>query len=85
VQDELYRSLRKINPELTDRGVKQAPFVVLVDTRMPAILAEVSCLSNEREAKLLQKPLYRQFIAEALAKGVRSYSGVASSIAQKGQ
>jgi N-acetylmuramoyl-L-alanine amidase len=77
--------LRKINPELTDRGVKQAPFVVLVDTRMPAILAEVSCLSNEREAKLLQKPLYRQFIAEALAKGVRSYSGVASSIAQKGQ
>jgi N-acetylmuramoyl-L-alanine amidase len=41
---------------------------------MPAILAEVSCLSNQQEAELLAKPLYRQFIAEALAAGVRSYA-----------
>jgi len=42
---------------------------------MPAILAEVSSLSNEEEARLLTKPLYRQYIAEALAKGIRAYAG----------
>lgn len=75
VQAALFQSLAKINPQLQDRGVKTAPFLVLVETEMPAILAEVSCLSNEREADLLSKPLYRQFIAEALARGIRSYAG----------
>ena len=84
VQASLFGSLSEINPQLADRGVKRAPFIVLIDTHMPAILAEVSCLSNEREARLLQKPLYRQFIAEALAEGVRSYSGVADPVEQKG-
>jgi N-acetylmuramoyl-L-alanine amidase len=74
VQASLYRSLRKSNPGLENRGVKAAPFIVLLSTEMPAILAEVSCLSNQQEAELLAKPLYRQFIAEALAAGVRSYA-----------
>lgn len=74
VQSSLYHSLRKVNPGLEDRGVKAAPFIVLLTTEMPAILAEVSCLSNEDEAELLSKPLYRQYIAEALAAGVRSYA-----------
>lgn len=74
VQSSLYHSLRKVNPGLEDRGVKAAPFIVLLTTEMPAILAEVSCLSNDQEADLLTKPLYRQYIAEALAAGVRSYA-----------
>ena len=74
VQKSLYRSLLRQNPQLANRGVKQAPFVVLVATEMPAILAEVSCLSNEQEAKLLARPLYRQHIAEALSRGIRSYA-----------
>jgi len=74
VQASLYRSLRKSNPGLENRGVKAAPFIVLLSTEMPAILAEVSCLSNQQEAELLAKPLYRQYIAEALAAGVRSYA-----------
>lgn len=74
VQSSLYHSLRKVNPGLEDRGVKAAPFIVLLTTEMPAILAEVSCLSNDQEADLLSKPLYRQYIAEALAAGVRSYA-----------
>lgn len=74
MQTSLYSSLGKINPEIEDRGVKAAPFIVLLSTEMPAILAEVSCLSNEEEARLLTKPLYRQYIAEALAKGLRAYA-----------
>jgi N-acetylmuramoyl-L-alanine amidase len=74
MQASLFKSLRKINPQLDDRGVKAAPFIVLLSTEMPAVLAEVSCLSNKEEAELLAKPTYRQYIAEALAAGVRSYA-----------
>lgn len=74
VQASLFRSLGKVNPGIENRGVKAAPFIVLLSTEMPAILAEVSCLSNEDEAELLTKPLYRQYIAEALAAGIRSYA-----------
>jgi N-acetylmuramoyl-L-alanine amidase len=75
VQSALFQSLGKMSPEIRDRGVKTAPFIVLLTTDMPAILAEVSSLSNEEEARLLTKPLYRQYIAEALAKGIRAYAG----------
>jgi len=81
VQASLFRSLGKVNPALQDRGVKAAPFIVLLDTEMPAILAEVSCLSNDEEARLLTKPLYRQYIAEALAAGIRSYADATAGTA----
>ena len=74
MQTSLFSSLGKINPKIEDRGVKAAPFIVLLSTEMPAILAEVSCLSNEEEARMLTKPLYRQYIAEALAQGLRAYA-----------
>lgn len=79
VQSSLYHSLRRVNPGLENRGVKAAPFIVLLTTEMPAILAEVSCLSNDQEAELLSRPLYRQYIAEALAAGVRSYADAVAS------
>ena len=74
VQSSLLGALGKVRPGLQNRGVKAAPFIVLLTTEMPAILAEVSCLSNEDEAELLTQPQYRQTIAEALAAGVRSYA-----------
>jgi N-acetylmuramoyl-L-alanine amidase len=74
VQRSLYSALRRISPNLRDRGVKRAPFVVLTGTEMPAILAEVSCLSNEDEARLLKLPEYRDYIAEALFQGVHTYA-----------
>jgi N-acetylmuramoyl-L-alanine amidase len=76
VQSSLFQSVGKLSPEVADRGVKAAPFIVLLSTEMPAILAEVSSMSNVDEARLLTKPLYRQYIAEALAKGIRAYAGV---------
>jgi N-acetylmuramoyl-L-alanine amidase len=74
VQKALYRSLKEETPALRDRGVKTAPFLVLVTTEMPAILAEVSCLSNKNEAALLATEEYRQGIAEALRAGIEAYT-----------
>ncbi len=73
VHQALVRDLRRVNPELEDRGIKTAPFVVLAATHMPAILAEVSCLSNKDEAALLDNSSYRQSIADALFDGVDTY------------
>jgi N-acetylmuramoyl-L-alanine amidase len=58
----------------TDRGVKQAPFIVLIGADMPSILAEVSFISNPQEERQIKTPAYRQAIADALFDGVRSYA-----------
>jgi N-acetylmuramoyl-L-alanine amidase len=84
VQSSLFVSLGRLNPKLENRGVKSAPFIVLLTTQMPAILAEVSCMSNAEEAQLLAKPLYRQYIAEALAAGLKSYAASAAGSDEKG-
>ena len=62
-------------PANADRPVfKAAPILVLVGTDMPAILAEVSCLSHREEVELLRTDAYRQRIAEALFEGIDSYA-----------
>ncbi|MEO6323442.1 MAG: N-acetylmuramoyl-L-alanine amidase [Thermoanaerobaculia bacterium] len=84
VQKELFASLRKGNPALQDHGVKSAPFVVLIATEMPGILAEVSCISNEAEARNLSHPAYRQSIAQALYDGLHAYAEERSPVPSKG-
>jgi N-acetylmuramoyl-L-alanine amidase len=74
VQGELVASLRKISPGVGDRGVKSAPFVVLIASEMPGILAEVSCVSHAEEARLLRDEAFRETIADALARGVRAWA-----------
>ena len=74
VQRHLVRFLTLLDPEISDRGVKTAPLVVLAHAQMPAILAEVSCLSNEKDATLLQRASYRQYIADALAQGIFGFA-----------
>jgi N-acetylmuramoyl-L-alanine amidase len=73
VQRRLVQRLRAVEPAITDRGVKTAPFIVLVATDMPAILAEVSCLSNAAEAERLTTPAWRQTIAESLTSGIQAF------------
>jgi N-acetylmuramoyl-L-alanine amidase len=74
IHAELYQSLKAVNPTLDNRGVRTAPFLVLVGTEMPAILLEVSTLSNEEEVELLIDPDYREKIALAVSKGIGSYA-----------
>lgn len=74
IHTSLYGSLHRVNPKLRDRGVKTAPFLVLVDTEMPAVLAEVAALSSTAEAAMLEKPLYRDYIADSLAAGIIAYA-----------
>lgn len=74
VQAELVASTQKVTPEAGDRGVKSAPFVVLIASEMPGILAEVSSVSHAEDARLLRDEAYREAIAEALARGVRAYA-----------
>jgi N-acetylmuramoyl-L-alanine amidase len=73
VQKSLYENLEEGNPGLRDRGIKKAPFVVLIGANMPSILAEISFLTNSEDARELQQPAYRQRIAESLYRGVSRY------------
>lgn len=74
LQQNLAATLRQENADIVARGVMRAPFAVLVATEMPAALAEVACLSNDREARLLSQPGYRQRIADALMAGLVGYA-----------
>jgi N-acetylmuramoyl-L-alanine amidase len=80
VQKSLYNDLEDGNPGLRDRGVKKAPFVVLIGANMPSILAEISFLTNSADARELQQPAYRQRIAESLYRGVAAYIGGLSGV-----
>ena len=73
VQQQLYTWLLSGNAGLKNRGVKQAPFVVLIGAQMPSILAEISFLTNPEDAADLSRPRYRERLAESLYSGVAEY------------
>ncbi|MCX8042138.1 MAG: N-acetylmuramoyl-L-alanine amidase, partial [Thermodesulfobacteriaceae bacterium] len=73
VQRELVRNLSRNYPYVEDRGVKYAPFLVLVGTRMPAILVEAGFISNPSEAELFKKEEFLEKIAEGIIKGIEAY------------
>ena len=80
VQHSLYQGLAGKEKTLRDRGVKKAPFIVLIGANMPSILAEISFVSNPGDERKLQTPEYRQKIAESLYKGVSRYINGLSGI-----
>ncbi|HUP48468.1 MAG TPA: N-acetylmuramoyl-L-alanine amidase [Thermoanaerobaculia bacterium] len=84
VQQHLHSRLRRSDPALENWGVKRAPFIVLVATEMPAVLAEVGCLSNHKEAAMLGRSEYRQEIAEALFHGIHAYATANDAPQKKG-
>ena len=74
VQRSLYGVLSIENPGLRDRGVKEASYVVLTETAMPGILAEVSFVSSPTDEQKLRSNGYREQIAEALYRGIARYA-----------
>jgi N-acetylmuramoyl-L-alanine amidase len=81
VDHSLVQELRLAHVVTHDRGVKKAPFVVLIGAHMPSILVEVSFLSNPTDDHLLGKPNYQQRIALGLFDGVRHYIASLNSLA----
>jgi N-acetylmuramoyl-L-alanine amidase/putative methionine-R-sulfoxide reductase with GAF domain len=74
VQHSLYSTLSAENPGLRDRGIKEAGFVVLTESAMPGILAEVSFVSSPTDEQKLRSDGYREEIAEALYRGIARYA-----------
>ena len=80
VQKALHSGLAAKSPGIRDRGVKKAPFVVLIGANMPSILAEISFISNPGDERHLQSAEYRQRIAESLYRGISKYVGGLSGV-----
>ncbi len=80
VQRSLYGTLSIQNPGLRDRGIKEAGFVVLTESAMPGILAEVSFVSSPTDEQKLRSDGYREQIAEALYKGIARYAASSHAV-----
>ena len=73
IQDSLVMQMSKEYGDVRDLGVKHAPFVVLVGAEMPAVLVEVSFLSNATEETRLNGDAYRQQVADAIHIGIENF------------
>ncbi len=73
VQESLHSGLAAKSPAIRNRGVKKAPFIVLIGANMPSILAEISFVSNPADEHRLETSEYRQRIAESLYRGIEKY------------
>ncbi|HXE11855.1 MAG TPA: N-acetylmuramoyl-L-alanine amidase [Bryobacteraceae bacterium] len=78
VQSSLYTMSARMNKSSRNRGVKKAPFVVLIGATMPSILAEVGFVSNRHDERFLKREDQREKIAEALYKGISKYAATLS-------
>jgi N-acetylmuramoyl-L-alanine amidase len=74
IQAGLVRGIGAQSPRTAmNRGVKHAPFVVLLGAAMPSVLAEVSFLSNPKDEALLQTSQFRERVAASLFAGLNAY------------
>jgi N-acetylmuramoyl-L-alanine amidase len=83
IQRQLYTGSRRLFPAPRNRGVRSAPFIVLIGANMPSVLAEVAFISNPKDEKLLKKEDNRQRLARALFSGIEGYmKTLGSDVAQ---
>jgi N-acetylmuramoyl-L-alanine amidase len=80
VQASLHSGLAAKSPAIRNRGVKKAPFIVLIGANMPSILAEISFVSNPADEHRLETSDYRQRIAESLYRGIAKYADGLSGV-----
>jgi N-acetylmuramoyl-L-alanine amidase len=73
VQTNLYRHTKPVNRYAQNRGVRSAPFVVLIGAQVPSVLVEISFIDHPVEGKLLLNDSYRDRIARGLLGGIKAY------------
>ena len=73
VQESLSKRMESLNRGDRNRGVRKAPFVVLIGADMPSVLAEISFLSNPSDEQWLKRPENRQRVADGLFSGIENY------------
>jgi N-acetylmuramoyl-L-alanine amidase len=73
IQGSLSQRLELVSRNERNRGVKKAPFVVLIGANMPSVLAEISFLSNPVDERMLRNPAQRERIAMGLYRGIAAY------------
>jgi N-acetylmuramoyl-L-alanine amidase len=85
IQTALYSASARANSRSRNRGVKKAPFVVLIGATMPSVLAEIGFVSNPRDEVLFGRSEVRQRLAEGLFRGISQYAETLSrfEVAQK--
>ena len=87
VQESLVTNLKRTNKDVRSRGVKKAPFVVLIGAAMPSVLAEISFITNKQELQLLKTASYKDKIAQSLYAAVlryrRSLKGAAATTVER--
>lgn len=85
IQDTLSQRMQLVSHRERNRGVKKAPFVVLIGANMPSVLSEISFVSNPNDERLLRKPDQRQRIADGLYRGISAYLENLNSLASNRQ
>jgi N-acetylmuramoyl-L-alanine amidase len=73
IQGTLTERLRLVSRQEKNRGVKKAPFIVLIGANMPSVLSEISFVSNPNDERLLRNAQQRQRIADGLYHGIATY------------
>jgi len=73
IQGTLSQRLQLVSHSERNRGVKKAPFIVLIGANMPSVLSEISFVSNPNDERLLRKADQRQRIADGLYRGISTY------------
>ena len=83
VHRHLVRRLARLLGPNGDRGVKRAPFNVLLGAKMPSVLVECAFISNPGEARRLRDPRYLNILADGIARGADSYLKSLYNVAQR--
>jgi len=73
VQESMVKTVARKHPRVVDKGVKQAPFYVLLGAQMPAILVETGFITNDEECRRLLDEKYQDMLCEGIAEGVAAY------------
>ena len=74
IQSSLHKGVSKHSSRIRNRGIRKAPFVVLIGAEVPAVLAEIGFISNRHDEGLMRKSSFRQEVAEHLFDGIADYT-----------